>query len=597
MTFNELRKNLRKDFDGLAQLKVAVLGDSATQLLVQAIRGAGYDQQLDLIVYEADIDQVDRQILDVRSPLYSFRPDIVVIFESGHQLLQKYNSTAIGDRVAFADLQLGRIRRLVDSLQRRDGINVIWSNYAEEDDGVFGNYANKVHTSFIYQQRKLNYLLAEYAVANSRLFINDMSSIQNKMGRARLFSPPMYVNNGMLLSIDALPAVARSIVSIICAIQGKIRKCLVLDLDNTVWGGVIGDDGFDNIQLGGLGIGKAFTEFQHWVKKLQQRGIIVCVCSKNTASVAKEPFERHPDMVLRLKDIAVFMANWEDKRNNIRQIQQILNIGFDSMVFLDDNPLERDMVRNRIPNISVPDLPEDPAEYLECLYALGLFETASYSSEDTARTEQYQRESERVAAQQSFDNAESFLRELNMLSTVRPFDSYAIPRVAQLSQRTNQFNLRTVRYTEDDVREIVSSERYVTLAFSLEDKYGDYGLICAVIMEKRSLELFVDSWFMSCRVFNRGMESFVMNTVVEAANKMGCRTIWGEYIPTAKNVIVKDLFANYGFIQDSGLWRLDTSSYRARECFISLLSPSDSTSLPTSGVHYRQGLPQDAHAD
>jgi FkbH-like protein len=573
MTFNDLKKNLKKNLSGLAQLKLAVLGDSATQLLVQAIRGAGYDQQFNFIVYEADINQVDRQILDSSSELYSFGPDIIVIFESAHELLQKYNKTVISERANFADIQLSRIRMLIDTLQSKLKINVIYFNYPEEDDNIFGNFANKVHSSFIYQQRKLNYLLAEYAAANSSLFINDISTIQNKIGRYQLFSPSIYVNSGMVLSIDALPAIADSIVKVISAIQGKIKKCLILDLDNTLWGGVIGDDGFDNIQIGGLGTGKAFTEFQHWVKKLQQRGIIICICSKNTTSVAREPFEKHPDMVLRMKDIVAFMANWENKVDNIRHIQQILNIGFDSMVFLDDNPFERNIVRNSIPNITVPDLPKDPAEYLEYLYTLNLFETALYSPEDVIRTEQYKQESERAMAQESFTNENDFLKGLNMLSDVRPFDSYSIPRVAQLSQRTNQFNMRTVRYTENDIKSIVSSGRYVTLAFSLEDNYGDYGLICAVIMEKKkSSELFIDSWFMSCRVFNRGMESFVMNNVVEAANSISCQTILGEYIPTEKNVIVKDIFAYYGFIQDGNLWRLNTSLYRPQKCFISPIS-------------------------
>jgi FkbH-like protein len=309
------------------------------------------------------------------------------------------------------------------------------------------------------------------------------------------------------------------------------------------------------------------------VKKLQQRGIIVCICSKNTESVAKEPFEKHPDMVLRMKDIVIFMANWENKVDNIRHIQKILNIGFDSMVFLDDNPFERNIVRNNIPNITVPDLPGDPAEYLEYLYTLNLFETASYSSEDIIRTEQYQKESERAMAQESCTDEDDFLKRLNMFSGVRPFDSYSSPRVAQLSQRTNQFNMRTVRYTENDIKNIVSSGRYVTLAFSLEDNYGDYGIICAVIMEKRKpSELFIDSWFMSCRVFNRGMESFVMNNIVEAANSIGYKSIIGEYIATSKNVIVKDIFAYYGFIQDDNLWRLNTSLYRPQKCFISPLS-------------------------
>jgi FkbH-like protein len=570
MTFQELKRNLKKDRTGFARVKLAVLGDSPTQLLVQAIRGAGYDRRLDITVYEADFNQVERQICDHGSELYSFGPEIVLVFESGHALLQKYNTTGIYERASFADMQLRRIQRLLDTLQSARQIPMIYFNYPEEDDRVFGNFANKVPSSFIYQQRKLNYLLAEYATTNASLFIHDLSTIQNGMGRDRLLSPSIYVNSGMVLSIDALPVVAESVVRMIAAIRGQIMKCLILDLDNTLWGGVIGDDGFDRIQIGGLGIGRAFTEFQHWVKKLQQRGVLLCICSKNTASVARKPFEEHPDMVLRLPDIVVFAANWENKADNIRSIQQTLNIGFDSMVFLDDNPYERDMVRTLIPQITVPDLPEDPADYLEYLYALNLFETASYSSEDVKRTEQYRQESERALARESFANEEEFLQGLNMFSNVSAFDPYSVPRVAQLSQRTNQFNVRAVRYTEDDVKRMVDSDRYITLAFTLEDKYGDYGLISAAILEKKDpVELFMDSWFMSCRVFNRGMESFVMNQIVETAESMGYRTIVGEYTPTGRNMIVKDIFADHGFIQRDHVWWLDTSQYAAKRCFIS----------------------------
>ena len=571
MTFNELKKNIKKDFTGLEPLKLALLGDSATQFLAQALRGAGYNQQLDINVYNADFDQVDRQILDLSSELYKFQPDIILIFEAGHKLLQKFNKTEAGIRTAFAENQISRIRHLVDTLQNNLKTKVIYFNYAEEDDRVFGNFANKVPSSFIFQQRKINYLLAEHAATRASLYIFDMSTIQGKMGRELLFSPAIYTTSEMVLSIDALPVVAESVVQMIAAFQGKFKKCLILDLDNLVWGGVIGDDGLDNIQIGTLGIGKAFTEFQYWVKKLRQRGIIVCVCSKNTDSVAKEPFEKHPDMVLRLKDIAVFVANWDNKADNINRIQQILNIGFDSMVFLDDNPFERNMVRQNIPDITVPELPEDPAEYLEYLYTLNLFETASYSSEDANRTEKYQKESERVVAQASFANENDFLKSLHMLSDVKSFNSFSIPRVAQLSQRSNQFNLRTVRYTEEDIKRIAASEHYITFSFTLEDKFGDNGLICAIILEEQQPKaLFIDTWLMSCRVLKRGMENFVLNTIVDYARAKGYQTIVGEYLPTVKNALAKDLYANLGFTQDCACWRLEIATCQPKECFINI---------------------------
>ena len=572
MTFNELIKNLKKDFNGFKQLKLALLGDSATQFLAQAIRGFGYEYQLDINVFDADFNQIDRQILDSNSELYTFHPDITVIFESSHKLLQKYNKTDEKKRTTFADNQLDRISQLSDILHNNLKTKLICFNYAEEDDRIYGNFANKVQSSFIFQLRKLNYLISEFAVSNTGFHICDMSAIQNTIGSDRFFSPTIYINNDMVLSIDALPVVAESVVQMIAAFKGNIKKCIILDLDNTVWGGVIGDDGLDNIQIGALGIGKAFTEFQYWVRKLQQRGIIVCVCSKNFEPVAKEPFEKHPDMILRLKDIAVFIANWENKVDNIKRIQQILNIGFDSMVFIDDNPFERNIVRQYTPDITVPELPNDPAEYLEYLYSLNLFETASYSAEDANRTSQYQKESDRVAIQASFKNEIDYLKSLDMHSDVQSFNSFSIPRVAQLSQRSNQFNLRTVRYSEDEIKSITDSERYITFSFTLEDTFGDNGLICAIILEKkRPEELFIDTWFMSCRVLKRGMENFVLNTIVNYAFNNGYLTLVGEFVSTPKNDLVKNHYSNLGFIQDSGFWLLDLTTYTPKACFINII--------------------------
>jgi FkbH-like protein len=353
----------------------------------------------------------------------------------------------------------------------------------------------------------------------------------------------------MVFSIDILPDLAEQLHKVIQAIAGSFKKCLILDLDNTTWGGIIGDDGMEGIQIGDLGLGKAFTDLQFWAKELKKRGIIIAVCSKNTESIAKEPFISHPDMKLRLDDIAVFVANWETKVDNIRHIQSILNIGFDSMVFLDDNPFEREMVKQNIPDITVPDLPEDPAEYMPYLRTLNLFETASFTEEDEQRTKQYQEEANRNTLQKSFANEEEFLASLGMECEVKPFDSFTIPRIAQLSQRSNQFNLRTVRYTEEDIRRIAQSPDHLTLSFSLKDIYGDYGLIAFVILEKKedNNTLFIDSWIMSCRVLKRGMEIFTLQNILQLAQDAGFTQIIGEYIPTKKNELVKEHYSKLGF--------------------------------------------------
>ncbi len=569
MEFNHLKKNLKKDYTGLKKIKVSLLSDTASQLLVQAICGYGYEYSYDLDIFEADFNQIDRQIMDYSSELYEHEADITIIYESSHKLLSKFNKLPADQKKDFAENHIEHLDMLIKTLSAKLKTKIIYLNLAEINDTVYGNYANKLNNSFVFQQRKFNYLLMEKAAETPELFICDLSAIQNLYGKKQLFSPSIYINTEMVLSIDILPKVAHGILSIVAAMNGRMNKCIILDLDNTTWGGIIGDDGIENIQVGTLGIGKAFTELQYWVKSLQQRGIIIAVCSKNTESVAKEPFEKHPDMVLRLDDIAVFVANWENKADNIRQIQSILNIGFDSMVFLDDNPFERNIVRDNIPGICVPELPQDPAEYLQYLYSLNLFETIAVSNEDAERTKLYQTESKRVIQQQKFTNEDDFLKDLNMLSIVEPFNKFNTPRVAQLSQRSNQFNLRTVRYTDADIEALATDNDSYTFSFTLEDKFGDNGLICVIILKKENdTTLFIDTWFMSCRVLKRGMEHFVLNTIANFAKDNGFSIVKGEYIPTAKNEMVKDHYKNLGFEESGNFWTLNATDYINKKCFI-----------------------------
>ncbi len=567
--FSQLKKNLKQDFSHLKTIKIALLGDTATQFLLQALRGTGYDQGFNLQIWEADFNQIERQVFDSGSELYEFNPEVVIIFQSSHKLLGKYNKLPAGQYSSLANVQLEVIENICTAINSNLTAKIIYYNYPEINDSVFGNYANKMEASFLFQLRKLNYGLMEFATKQSNFYPCDISSIQNQMGKAAFFQTSIYINTEMVLSLDVLPAMAASTLDLIAALHGKFKKCLILDLDNTMWGGVIGDDGLENIQIGSLGIGKAFTEFQYWIKKLKNRGIILAVCSKNTESVAKEPFEKHPDMVLHLEDIAVFVANWDNKADNIRHIQSILNIGFDSMVFLDDNPFERNMVRENLPAVTVPELPEDPADYLEYLYPLNLFETVSFSNEDSERTKQYQVEAQRTVLQKNFTNEDDFLQSLNMLSLVEPFNKFNTPRVAQLSQRSNQFNLRTVRYTEADIETVSQLADHFTFSFTLEDKFGDNGLICVIILKKENENtLFIDTWFMSCRVLKRGMENFTLNTIVAVAKEKGFTYLKGEYIPTNKNEMVKDHYLKLGFVEKDNFWYINADKYENKKCCI-----------------------------
>ncbi|MBR4729904.1 MAG: HAD family hydrolase [Prevotella sp.] len=570
-TLRELKKLAKVELD-VPKMKVALLGDTATQLLVTAIKGEAVDRGINLDLYEGEYSQVERQLMDPTSELYEFDADIIIVFQSTHKLGEYHSSLPMENQALLAEERLSFIASLCENPLFANK-KLIYFNYPEIEDTVFGSYANKVESSFSYQVRKLNFELMNLARQYPNLFICDIAGLQNLFGRQFMFAPNVYMTTEMVLSVNALPYVASRVVDIIAAIKGQFKKCLILDLDNTVWGGVIGDDGLEGIELGhGLGIGKAFTEFQMWIKKLKQRGIIICVTSKNNEDTAKEPFEKHPDMILKLDDIAVFQANWETKVDNIRTIQGILNIGFDSMVFLDDNPFERNMVRENISGITVPELPEDPAMYLEYLYSLNLFETASYSNADKDRTKQYQVEAKRVSLSKTFTNEADFLKSLNMISTVSGFTKFNTPRVAQLSQRSNQFNLRTIRYTEADIESMAQDPDVIDLSFTLEDKFGDNGLIAVIIMKKQDEDtLFVDTWFMSCRVLKRGMENFTLNTMVEYAKAKGYKRIVGEYIPTPKNKMVEMHYPNLGFSRiesASNQYMLDLTSYIPKECYI-----------------------------
>lgn len=547
-TFVELKKNAKKDMSDLKEYKIAILGDCSTQHLATALKGYGYTQGYNFDIFDSDYNQIDAQIMDNESELYQHKPDAVLIYMSAEKLYEKFCESSIESRSDFADLTISQINSYWTILNSKIKTNILQFNFIEIDDTVFGNFSSKVPSSFIFQLRKLNYKLMELVMKTKNAFLIDLSTIQNNYSRNYVHDDKLYYIAKMPLSTAILPEVSKQVVDVIKALNGKFKKCIILDLDNTLWGGVIGDDGLKGIQIGELGLGHAFSEFQMWLKELKNRGIILAVCSKNNESTAKEPFEKHPDMILKLDDISMFVANWENKASNIKYIQETLNIGMDSIVFIDDNKFERDSVKTLIPDITVPEIPEDPASYLTYLKSLNLFETASYSENDKDRTKQYQAEVGRTTMQNNFEDFNEYLKSLDMVAKANKFEDFEIPRISQLTQRSNQFNLRTIRYTEAEIEKIARDDKYLTLSFSLRDKFGDYGLISVLIMEKVDAKtLFVNTWLMSCRVLKRGMEEFIINKMVEVAKQNNFEKILGEYIKTQKNEMVKDIYSKLGF--------------------------------------------------
>ncbi len=546
-TFRELQKASKKNISG-REIKIAVLGNCATQFFSNAVQGYAKISGLNVNLFDTDYNQIDTQLLNKNSEVYEFMPDVIVLWMATDKLYEEFLDMGIGARVKFAEIYMKKIESYWDLIAIYSQAKILQFNFTEINDKVLGQYSAKVPSTFIYQIRKLNYLLEESMCQHNNVYPVDVLAIQIQMGQEKFYDAPLYYNAKMSVAINALPYIAKAVTDVLQAMEGKIKKCIVCDLDNTLWGGVIGDDGLGNIEIGELGQGHAFTNLQKWLKQLKEYGIILAVCSKNNEEIAKEPFEKHEEMVLKLEDISVFVANWNDKASNIKWIQRCLNIGMDSLVFLDDNSFERNLVRQMIPDIEVPELPEDPALYLEYLQNNNYFETASFSIDSTDRTKQYKAEFERKQLEMTFTSIDEYLKNLEMIGEAKEFEPIRYARIAQLTQRSNQFNLRTIRYTEDDIERLAKDENYLTLYFTLKDRFGDHGLVSVVILKKVSkTELFIDTWLMSCRVLKRGMEEFVINSVVEQAKDKGFKKILAEYIPTPKNKMVEDIYIKMGF--------------------------------------------------
>jgi FkbH-like protein len=394
-----------------------------------------------------------------------------------------------------------------------------------------------------------NQRLAALKSANSYLLF-DVAGIADLVGQDAWGAGRYWYTARMPFSPACVPLYAHRLTALLAALHGKSRRVLVLDLDNTLWGGVIGDDGIEGIVLGGnSAVGKAHGAIQKMAKAYRARGILLCVASKNTKDIALDAFRRHPEMILREDDITLFEINWENKAGNIRKMAQSLNLGLESFVFLDDNPVERKHIRDALPAVAVPELPADPALWLPTFQAAGYFEQQSMSEEDLKRAEYYKGNIQRTALQDAAGDQAAFLKSLQMTMPVAPFDALGRKRITQLIAKSNQFNLTTRRYSEAQIAEFETDPHVETFQIRLTDIFGDNGMIAVVICRKQDRVWEIDTWLMSCRVLGRGVEQATLNTLVEHARTRGAAELHARFIPTPKNGIVKDHYEKLGFLK------------------------------------------------
>jgi FkbH-like protein len=549
----------------LTPFRLGIISNATSHYMVPALIATAARYGIALECVEADYGQLMQEALDADSTINRARPDAVLVALDYRGLALDVplgDATAVDGAVQRA---LDELRIVRDAFRKNSGASCIFQTIARPVETSFGSLDLALPGTRRNVIDLFNRNLSADLAGKADLLL-DVAGLAETVGLSAWHDPALWNIGKIPFANTYLPIYADLTCRLIAALRGKSRRCLVMDLDNTLWGGVIGDDGLEGIVLGqGDPQGEAFLSIQGAALALRERGIVLAVSSKNSDEIARLPFLHHPEMLLRESHVAVFQANWNDKASNIRAIADELSLGLESLVFLDDNPAERRLVRDMLPEVAVPELGDDPAYYARTLLAAGYFEAVAFSPEDQTRADFYQNNARRVALQRSTGDLDGYLETLGMTITFQPFDEIGRARIAQLINKSNQFNLTTRRYSEAQVGEMEADPNCFTLQVRLVDTFGDNGMISVIICRRDANDWLVDTWLMSCRVLGRRVEQAVLQELVSHARELGITRIVGSYRPTERNRLVEDHYAKLGFAQcecpteGSTLWSLDVA--------------------------------------
>ena len=571
-----------RDEDARASLpifRLGLIGSATTSHLPAGIRIAALRRGIIADVYEGAYGMYMQELTDSSSGLQAFRPDALLIALDAHHLAGAAGSTADGALRLTEQCWALAHRNLRCAILQQTVLPVFppyLGNNEQRSPSSPANIVDEVNSAL---RRRAD---------ESGVHLLAVDSFFRREGLAGWYEPALWYKSKHEIHPRAAMVYGDQVARELAALRGTSLKCLVLDLDNTLWGGVIGDDGLDGIVLGqGNAVGEAYVDFQRYCVALASRGVILAVCSKNDEANARLPFAQHPEMVLRESDIACFVANWQDKASNLRQIAATLNIGIDSLVFADDNPAERALIRRELPSVQVPELPADPALYADIVARAGYFEGLRVTAEDQERSRQYQANAKRARLAEDVTDIESYLESLAMQLTIEPFTEVGIARTTQLINKTNQFNLTTRRYSEQEVRDLLDSPDVITLQARLKDRFGDNGTIAIMIARRLAAgEAHIDTWLMSCRVLGRKVEEACLDALVGACRANEIDTLVGIYKPTEKNGMVCDLYSRLGFLERAveGIsnqqhFTLQLASYQAKQVPIRVHNRMTSTKV------------------
>lgn len=544
-----IKKQLLEEGKATVKKKIAVLGGSTTHDIIRVLDIFLLNQGIEAEFYESEYAQYWQDIMFDNAELTEFAPDLIYIHTSNRNITDYPTVGDSEDRVeALLSEQYKHFEVMWEKAEQTYHCPIIQNNFEYPFYRLFGNQDAVYLQGRISFLNRMNEKFYRYAREHANFYINDINYMASTYGLDKWADPFYWHMYKYAMCMQAIPEFAFNVSNIIKAIFGKNKKSLVLDLDNTLWGGIVGDDGVENLEIGQeTSMGQVYSEFQKYIKAQKDIGVMLNVNSKNEYDNAIAGLN-HPDGSLKPEDFILIKANWEPKSKNIVEIANEMNILPDSLVFVDDNPAEREIIKAQVPGVAVPEI-GTPEQYIRVLDHSGFFEVTSVSEDDRKRNEMYKANIQRQQQQQSFGDYREYLLSLQMQGTIKAFEPIYMARIAQLSNKSNQFNLTTRRYTQSDIEQFAANDHYITRYGKLEDKFGDNGVVSVVLGRKDMAEktLHLELWLMSCRVLKRDMEFAMMDSVVEACKECGITKILGYYYPTAKNAMVREFYALQGF--------------------------------------------------
>ena len=566
-------KTLKNNFE--RKIRISILSSFTLNGIEEIFQVKCDEKNISSNTCLAGYNQYNQEILDPHSQLYQFQPNLTFLILDTRSILEDlwYFSYSIDEkqRQNFIEKKFKEIKNLITIFLKNSNSKLIISNFFIPINSNYGIFETKSNFGLQKMINTLNNNLQDFIQNLDSVYLFDMNGFISKHGENNVFDPKQFLFGDLKISLDFIPYLVNDLMGYVIATLGISKRCIVLDLDNTLWGGIIGEDEFDGIKLGSDPSGKAFVEFQKYLLSLHNRGILLAINSKNNFDDAIKVIEEHPDMILKKEHFASIKINWNDKVSNIKEISDELNFGLENFVFIDDDPLNREFMKSSLPQVLTVDLPTDPSKYVRTIQEMNEFNLLKITDEDNQRGVMYSQQRDRKTLEKSSDNLEDFLKNMDLKITIKKANSFTIPRISQLILKTNQFNLTTKRYSLEEIQKMSQNDHMLIGCVQVEDKFGDNGITAAFIVEKNGTqEWILDTFLLSCRVMGREIEKSILGYIIKLAKQNNVNKIIANFIPTKKNQPIENFLPNCGFKKEKDFWSISLNDSFTAPNFIKI---------------------------